>query len=175
MGTPSAAHEAEVDKERQEREAAGQRVIRIRRLPPLIAFNGTCIIAVVATRMRRRPGRGWHAKTTRGTYLRHYPGFDDVIIVKSYPESAGRDAESTIRPTLNRLRSEGYRLIRTARKRPDLLAIHDGRIIAVEVLLVNSTKEAEHWGDQKLLHYAMFDDVQFRLVQRPPRVVEVAA
>lgn len=74
--------------------------------------------------------------------------------------------EDALRDEIERLESEGYRVINLDNKSPDAIAIKDGRVLAVEVLGQKRVKNKGWRGSWtkmgKRQIYHMFDDVIFK-------------
>ncbi len=75
--------------------------------------------------------------------------------------------EKELELEIERLESQGYKVINLEDKSPDAIAIKDGQVIAVEVLGISYYKKNKTWKGtfsikQKLSIYHMFDGVIIR-------------
>lgn len=78
--------------------------------------------------------------------------------------------QKKVKEEIQRLESQGYRVIDTERKCPDAIAVKDGKIFAVEIL-PRRYKKGRGWNCKwslraKKINYKMYDDIFFAFYKR---------
>lgn len=158
------AHRAAVLALVQDLEAEGRVILCDERLPRVLATKAGQVWAVAPVHLRpdRRPGKGrWHWSKTHASVRRQWTHLDGVhtYLVGPVP------AHEAFRTEFARLKAEGWRIIRLARKCPDALLVRPtGKIVAVDAM----TTRDEYSLRRKRESYSMFDEVVLRTIGGAP-------
>lgn len=170
----SQQHQALIGKVAAELAAKGRVILCAERLPRILAIKDGQVWAVTPRHLRRAgksagKGKWLHSKSIAAT-SRRYPRLDGVhVFTVRGADDASRAADEKVAA----LQDFGWRVLKIGNRCPDALLLEpDGKLIAVEALLVRPDGSRNWTRRAKEQSYAVFDGVHIVTERREMRTTE---